>query len=146
MNRMHASRIVLDLPFPPSVNHYYVRTKFGMSIGARGKDFRTEAIYLCNRQVPMTDRFGAEKRLYLSVAVFPPDRRKRDLDNLGKCLCDALTHAGVYDDDSQIDHLEFIRKTRQGGDGRVIVTIEELEAFNCEEPALVKKSRKKLAK
>lgn len=57
-----------------------------MTIGARGKDFRTQAVYLCNRQGSMTDRFGAEKRLFLSVAVFLPDRRKRDLDNLASAF------------------------------------------------------------
>lgn len=139
---MHNSRIVLDLPFPPSVNHYYMRTKFGMTIGARGRDFRKEAIYLCNRQVSMTERFGADKRLFLSVAVFPPDRRKRDIDNIFKCLLDSLTHAGVYVDDSQIDHLECIRKTRQPDFGRAVVTIEEIEPVGETVDAL-KKSKKK---
>jgi crossover junction endodeoxyribonuclease RusA len=62
----------------------------------------------------------------MSVAVFAPDRRKRDLDNLGKCTCDFLTHAGLYADDSQIDWLEFRRMSVQPGAGRVIVTIEEI--------------------
>lgn len=123
---MNDSRIVLDLPWPPSVNHYYMRTKFGMAIGARGKAFRLEAIYLCNREVLKAERFGAGQRLHVSVAAFAPDRRKRDLDNLNKCLLDALTHAGVYVDDSQIDHLELIRKQVQNKAGRVIVTIEEI--------------------
>lgn len=92
-----------------------------MIIGARGKEFMKEVNYLCSRQISKSDRFGAEKRLYMSIAAFPPDRRKRDLDNLGKSLADSLMHAGVYFDDSQIDHLEFLRKSVQKGDGRVIV-------------------------
>lgn len=123
---MNPTRIVLDLPWPPSVNHYYMRTKFGMIIGAKGKEFRKEVAYLCRRQLLDADRFAAGKRLYVSVAAFPPDRRVRDLDNCGKSLCDSLTKAGVYDDDSQIDHLEFIRKKVQNKNGRVIVTIEEI--------------------
>ncbi len=63
----------------------------------------------------------------MGVAVFAPDRRKRDLDNLGKILCDFLTHAGIYVDDSQIDWLEFRRMSVQPGAGRVIVTVEEIE-------------------
>lgn len=123
---MNATRIVLDLPFPPSVNHYYIRTKFGVAIGAKGKQFRQEAIYLASRQVSKSDHFSADKRLYLSVAVFAPDRRKRDLDNILKAGVDSLTHAGVFADDSQIDHLEVIRKAVQKNDGRVIITIEEI--------------------
>ncbi|NBW22487.1 MAG: RusA family crossover junction endodeoxyribonuclease, partial [Caulobacteraceae bacterium] len=34
------------------------------------------------------------------IEAFPPDRRKRDLDNILKSLLDALTHAGVWEDDS----------------------------------------------
>ncbi|GAB6036162.1 crossover junction endodeoxyribonuclease RusA [Fundidesulfovibrio butyratiphilus] len=36
------------------------------------------------------------------VTLYPPDRRRRDDDNFaGKVLFDALTHAGVWFDDSQ---------------------------------------------
>jgi len=45
----------------------------------------------------------------LSVDCYPPDRRRRDLDNLLKSLQDSLVHAGVMGDDSQIRvlHLEM---------------------------------------
>ena len=33
--------------------------------------------------------------------LYPPDARRRDIDNYNKALCDALTHAGVWEDDSQ---------------------------------------------
>jgi crossover junction endodeoxyribonuclease RusA len=98
-----------------------------MAIGGKGKQFRQETIYLCGRQVAIADRFGAGKRLHVSIAAFTPDRRTRDLDNTAKGILDSLTHAGVYADDSQIDHLEFIRKSVQNKNGRVIVTIEEIE-------------------
>jgi Holliday junction resolvase RusA-like endonuclease len=39
------------------------------------------------------------------VTVCPPDNRKRDLDNILKALFDALQHAGVIEDDSQIRKL-----------------------------------------
>ncbi len=35
--------------------------------------------------------------------LYPPDKRRRDLDNFdGKALWDALTKAGVWKDDSQV--------------------------------------------
>ncbi len=37
--------------------------------------------------------------------AFPPDRRRRDLDNIQKPVLDAMQHAGVYLDDSQVDLL-----------------------------------------
>lgn len=123
---MNPTRIVIALPFPPSINHYYIRGRFGVVLGEKGRQFRKEAIYLCGRQVPKEFRFGPQKRLYVSIAAFPPDRRRRDVDNYCKGIFDSLTHAKVFDDDSQIDHLEVIRKAVQPGAGRVIVTIEEI--------------------
>jgi len=38
-----------------------------------------------------------------------PDRRKRDLDNLLKCPLDALHHAKIICDDSQIDKITISR-------------------------------------
>jgi len=58
------------------------------------------------------------------VHVFPPDGRRRDLDNLQKALCDALQHAGVYADDSQIDRLDVQRGPVVPG-GKVIVQVTE---------------------
>ena len=58
--------------------------------------------------------------------MFPPDRRRRDVDNPLKAGVDSLMHASVFSDDSQIDHLEVIRKAVQPGNGRIIVTIEEI--------------------
>lgn len=69
-----------------------------------------------------------EQRLRVDVLVYPPDRRKRDLDNLGKALLDALTKARVWADDSQIDVLTFSRKTIHRG-GVVVVRIEVIPLF-----------------
>ncbi len=44
-------------------------------------------------------------RLAVEVEVFPPDNRRRDVDNVIKALLDALQHGGAYLDDSQIVRL-----------------------------------------
>jgi crossover junction endodeoxyribonuclease RusA len=54
-------------------------------------------------------RLGLRARLLVELVACPPDRRKRDLDNLLKPLLDAMQHAGVYEDDSQIDRLVIER-------------------------------------
>ena len=43
----------------------------------------------------------------LEAIVTRPDRRRRDVDNLLKSLLDALDHAEVYEDDSQIQDLRI---------------------------------------
>lgn len=48
-------------------------------------------------------------RVSVEISLHPPDKRKRDLDNYLKGVLDALTHVGIWDDDSQIDKLTIKR-------------------------------------
>jgi crossover junction endodeoxyribonuclease RusA len=59
--------------------------------------------------------FDKEDRISLEVYAHPPDRRRRDIDNILKCLCDGLQHAGVYEDDCQIDEIHISRAKSLGG-------------------------------
>lgn len=63
-------------------------------------------------------------RLAILVEAYPPDRRRRDLDNLFKALLDAMQYAGVYLDDSQADRLTIARRDTVAP-GRVEVVVEE---------------------
>src|SRR5882757_4201655 len=94
-----------NLPYPPSVNHYYLRTKSGVVINAKGKAYR-ELIYYTLRQCIGIDKKSSQMPLNgdlrVEILIYPPDARKRDMDNIKKALFDALQHAGLYKDDSQI--------------------------------------------
>jgi crossover junction endodeoxyribonuclease RusA len=58
----------------------------------------------------------------MAVRICMRDRRGSDLDNRMKALCDALEHAGVFDDDEQIDELLVTRgEIVKGGECRVMV-------------------------
>ena len=103
--------IQLTLPWPPSVNHYWFQKGNRRFIGAKGKKFREDVQgILDNHRLDETRHiiFNVD-RLKVSINVFQPDRRKRDLDNLFKATLDALQHAGMYEDDSQIDDLRIVR-------------------------------------
>lgn len=113
---------VLYLPWPPTVNHYYgVKTGGGKYIKEPGKTFRWRA------KAAMLETGGSKAtgRLSVRIVANPPDKRRRDLDNLLKCLLDALQHAGCYDDDEQIDRLLIERREVVAG-GRLTVFIEQL--------------------
>ena len=63
----------------------------------------------------------------MKILVNPPDRRRRDIDNLTKVPLDALTHAAVWEDDSQIDEL-YIRRDEIKKGGFITIQITELQA------------------
>jgi crossover junction endodeoxyribonuclease RusA len=61
--------------------------------------------------------------LIVQIEIFPPDNRRRDIDNVQKALLDALQHGGAYYDDSQIVSLS-ITKRDMVPQGRTLVTIQ----------------------
>jgi crossover junction endodeoxyribonuclease RusA len=94
----------LELPWPPSVNRYYRNVRGKTLISAEGRAYRLAVLDLLGGQVETLTG-----RVAVTVHCHVPDKRRRDLDNLGKCLFDSLTHAGVWEDDSQIDDMRLIR-------------------------------------
>ena len=112
--------LTLTLPWPPSVNHYYRRVGARTLISREGRRYRS---HIC---VILKDRIKTvfEGRVRMDINAHPPDRRRRDLDNITTALLDALEHGGVYEDDSQIDRLQIHRCSVVPG-GQVIVHIAE---------------------
>ena len=113
--------MVYELPYPPTVNHYWRRVGERTLISCAGRAYRRRVMEALAEQ--RADE--AEGSVAVIVHVQPPDRRRRDLDNILKALLDALQHGGAYQDDSQIDHLEVIRGEPERPDGRVLVTVIE---------------------
>lgn len=112
--------IEFALPWPPSVNHYWRNFRGRMVIGARGRAYRKAAIEAISDQAVPTDGIGGP--LKVELVAFPPDRRRRDLDNLQKALLDSVVAAGVIEDDSHIDDLRVVRGAVFPG-GKVEVVI-----------------------
>ncbi|MFM5790239.1 MULTISPECIES: RusA family crossover junction endodeoxyribonuclease [Aeromonas] len=120
----------VTLPWPPSTNLIWrnvaVSGKPRTLLSQEGRVYRKAAADAClvaklaGKQIP--------DRLALRLVVQAPDRRARDLDNTVKAVQDALTHAGVWLDDSQIDRLLVERGPVVKG-GMVSVTVEVMSAL-----------------
>jgi len=108
--------IMLCIPWPPSANRYYRAVKGRSILSKEARDYRE----LIKAMMPMAQPL--EGRLSVTVYAYPPDQRKRDLDNMLKQTLDALQHAGIYVDDSQIDRLSIERKGHCSG-GKMLVEV-----------------------
>ena len=95
----------LELPFPPSVNHYWRRVGNKTLISKAGRQFR-EWVEAMARHQGWNSLAGP---LGISIEATPPDERGRDLDNLLKAPLDAMQHAGLYQDDNQLEEIHIYR-------------------------------------
>jgi len=111
------------LPWVPSVNSLYrtiVRGKFPtVIISKKGREFFAEvaAMFADKNIVMMTGD------LEVWIKMYPPDRRRRDIDNGMKATLDSIQKAGLIFDDSQIKklHAEMFKPEKPG---RVEVRLE----------------------
>jgi crossover junction endodeoxyribonuclease RusA len=128
--------ITLTLPYPPSVNNYkklgrLVKTKSGKTYQQRLNSDETKTFYyqvymLSKMQVPSEwGKFASSGTISydLRVTVSPPDKKRRDIDNILKVLLDSLVRAHIINDDSQIHRL-YVEKL-DTMDGQVTVIIGE---------------------
>lgn len=67
-----------------------------------------------------------EGRLQVEMIVHPADKRVQDIDNRIKAALDAMRHAGVYIDDSQIDRL-FVSRGEIIKGGKCLVVVSEVK-------------------
>jgi len=113
--------LALTLPFPVSVNQYYraiLRGKFCTSIlSAKGREFKERVANM----VAESEKNPTDKRVMCQIKLYPPDRRKRDIDNYAKSLLDSLTGI-AWVDDEQIDCLAISREKIVKG-GKCEITI-----------------------
>jgi crossover junction endodeoxyribonuclease RusA len=126
-----SSVLRLELPWPPTANHY---TGYRVA-GPKEKPFvqayptaRAKEFHRNVQAIVMRDRAARNWNcpLKLSVWTYPPDRRKRDTSNLFKMLEDALQRAGVFEDDYQITEHHAWRTGQVVKDGMVVVEIEPM--------------------
>lgn len=112
--------MILTLPYPPSVNSIWRNFGSRTILSLKGREYRAAVAQTVGQQECIeTDR------LHVILDVFPPDKRRRDLDNVCKAVLDACTHAAIWADDSQIDRLEVNRRA-SSKPGAICLTVRKL--------------------
>ncbi|HEM8304015.1 MULTISPECIES: RusA family crossover junction endodeoxyribonuclease [Providencia] len=121
------SSITLILPFPPSVNACWRNINGKTLISAKGRAFRANAAAAIYEQLRKRPKAITE-HVSVIVKMYPPTKHRRDIDNYLKAPFDALTHAGVWNDDDQVKHAD-ITWCEVVKDGRFEI---EIRPFNAE--------------
>ena len=120
-------RIILDLPYPPSVNDLYGHDpKSGRKyLVDQQREYRSSVVGYVAKQ--LGDQFEPLRGwLHMAVTLYPPDARRRDVSNCLKALEDALQAARVFLDDYQIESHATMRM-RELHENRCRVTLEEID-------------------
>lgn len=110
------------LPWPPSVNHCKVQgiiktTSNGKMYQIRTTSAKTKNFYSCVREIALARNlnnsffYNNSKNFKIAALIdfYPPDNRKRDIDNPIKILLDSLVLSSIIYDDSQIYRLNVVK-------------------------------------
>lgn len=120
----------LALPYPPSLNSLYVPYRGRMIISKEARKYHANMAKILGQ---LGHPGTTEEFLEADVWVCPPDRRQRDVDNVLKCLFDALQRCEVYKNDSQVKRVsELTMDYWPFPDGAVIVKLVEVDRHDYE--------------
>jgi len=129
--------VVLNLPYPPSINNYWIASGNRRFISKRGREFKNAvaeycaefrefknavAEYCAEFRVP---KFG-DKQIWVDIFLYPRSKKLMDVDNCIKPILDALQDAGVFDDDVQVHWVRIERGMVKKGGG-CLVMLDYLE-------------------
>lgn len=130
--------VELTLPYPPSKNHLDYNQR--MTSRRTGREFVGRAFTPEYRQYK-SDVYREVRRqrgpgapmilsdVAVSIDVYPPDLRVRDLFNILESLSDALTYSKVWKNDKQIRRSDRIEFFHPWPNGKVVVRIEEINTL-----------------
>lgn len=100
--------VLIDLTLPPSANQRLIPYVINMTrriIGIKDSPKYREWMEFEARKIKNEIQAPYAEPVYVYMEITFPDRRKRDLDNMAKPVCDVLKQAGIYEDDSLIEFL-----------------------------------------
>ena len=114
--------IRVQLPWPPTQNSNWRMLNGRTLLSRKSRDYKSDVI----KRSYVWPKRCLEGRLELTIIAYPPDKRKRDLDNLLKVPIDAMKAAGLFIDDSQIDKI-IIERGSVIKNGLLAVEIIEID-------------------
>lgn len=116
-----SSKVIILLPYPPSVNTYWGFKGSRRYLTKKAVDFKKLVWAEC--LLAGKPSFG-KQLVKVDITWHCPDKRTRDIDNPIKPLFDALVQASVFQDDSQIRSLTVqYGNIKKGGLAVVVIQL-----------------------
>lgn len=112
--------LMFKLPYPPSVNSLYAIVRGRKVLSKKGRLYKE----LVAREIKWTSE-PLDGNIMVDITIWPPDKRRRDIDNVAKALLDSLTYSRLYHDDSQIKKLVIEMMSEVKKDGEVLIKVGE---------------------
>ena len=111
-----------NLPWPPSVNMAYRSVGGRVIRSQKGREFADA----CKEIFKDEKCIYPDEKVFFMIELFPPTRRKFDVDNYGKVVIDTIPW---FTDDSQIEALVIVKGEKdENKEGYCIVSIGKLAA------------------
>jgi crossover junction endodeoxyribonuclease RusA len=93
--------IHLNLPYPPSINNYWIASGHRRFISQRGRDFKNDVAAYCKEwRVP---NYG-DQPVWVEIILRPRSKKLMDIDNCVKPILDSLIGI-VYTDDVSVQQI-----------------------------------------
>lgn len=116
----------LVLPWAPSVNQIWRSNGKGKWYMTKvAKDYK-RIVWALVCQERAQHSFPKDQDIEVVMLAFPPDNRKRDLDNIAKLTFDALQDAKVFENDCQIKRI-FMEMREKQEMGKILITIRKYQ-------------------
>ena len=113
--------ITLRLPYPPSINAYWLASGHRRYISKRGQLFKKAVVdYVLEHHIPKL----SDIPLAVTVILHPRSKKLMDVDNCLKPILDACQDAGIFNDDVQVQFLLVTRGDLKKGGGCTVMIKE----------------------
>ena len=122
------NRVRLTLPFPPTLNHNVGRNGARYYKNDDYRRFQRHVGWLWLKEAPPL--WSLSKRYAVEIELIYDSNRRYDVDNRVKPILDALTVAGVWKDDSQVDMIAVFRGEIDKARPRANVTVVAYDKFD----------------
>ena len=120
--------IILDLPYPPSINNYWMTSGHRRYISKRGIEFRTAVWAYC---LEWKINKLENQAVSVHIVLRPRSKKLKYIDNCAKAILDSLEHAGIINSDVQVERL-LIERGQPIKNGGCRVLIEVLPSDSSE--------------